>query len=322
MLALGSTFLGLYSEYLVIIPLVAVVGQRLGLPNLYSVAVVIVGARIGYAASVTNPVALAVAQPLAGVPVFSGLGQRLAIFLTMLILGMGYVLLYLRRVPKVRYVPHATRLPFHQVAVLVCLALGGVAVLIATRLLSWSNVQLSGAFIGLSVLLALAGRLRAEVAADAFVEGMKSMLLAALLIGLAGAAAVILESSQVLDTLIDGITRVVQGHAPGFVATGVMVAEMALDVFIPSVSGKAAISMPILAPVAHLSGLSGQMTVTAFLMGGGLTNLVTPTSGILMAYLAAARVGYGEWIRFIAPLFGLLCVVGVTSLFILTTLGF
>jgi uncharacterized ion transporter superfamily protein YfcC len=219
-------------------------------------------------------------------------------------------------------VPLATRLPSHQAAVLVCLALGGVAVLIATRLWSWSNIQLSGAFIGLSALLAVVGRLRADVAADAFVEGMKSMLLAGLLIGLAGAVAVILESSQVLDTLIDGITRVVQGHAPGLVAAGVMVAEMALDVFIPSVSGKAAISMPILAPVAHLSGLSGQMTVTAFLMGGGLTNLVTPTSGILMAYLAAARVGYGEWIRFITPLFGLLCAVGFTSLFILTALGF
>jgi len=321
-LALGSTFLGLYSEYLVIIPLVAVVGQRLGLPNLFSVAVVIVGARIGYAASVTNPVALAVAQPLAGVPVFSGLGQRLAIFTTMLILGVGYVLLYLRRVPKARYVPHAARLPLRQLAVLLCLALGGVAVLIATRLWAWSNVQLSGAFIGLSVALALAGHLRAEVAADAFIDGMKSMLLAGLLIGLAGAVAVILETSQVLDTLIDGITRVVQGHTPGLVAAGVMVAEMALDVFIPSVSGKAAISMPILAPVAHLSGLSGQMTVTAFLMGGGLTNLVTPTSGILMAYLAAARVGYGEWIRFIAPLFGLLCVVGFGALFILTALGF
>jgi uncharacterized ion transporter superfamily protein YfcC len=322
LLALGSTFLGLYSEYLVIIPLVALVGRRLGLPNLFSVAVVIVGARIGYAASVTNPVALAVAQPLAGVPVFSGLCQRLAIFLVMLALGMGYVLLYLRRLPRARYVAHATRLPLHQVAVLVCLVLGGVAVLIATRVWSWSNVQLSGAFIGLSVLLALAGRLRADTAADAFVEGMKSMLLAGLLIGLAGAVEVILQSSQVLDTLIAGITRVVQGHAPGLVAAGVMVAEMALDVFIPSVSGKAAISMPILAPVAHLSGLSGQMTVTAFLMGGGLTNLVTPTSGILMAYLAAARVGYGEWICFIAPLFGLLCAVGFTSLFILTALGF
>jgi uncharacterized ion transporter superfamily protein YfcC len=146
-------------------------------------------------ASVTNPVALAVAQPLAGVPVFSGLGPRLAIFLAMLVLGMGYVLLYLRRVPRARYVPHATRLPLHQVAVLVCLVLGGVAVLIATRLWSWSNVQLSGAFIGLSVLLAVAGRLRADI----------------------------LESSQVLDTLIDGITRVVQGHAPGLVAAGVMV---------------------------------------------------------------------------------------------------
>jgi uncharacterized ion transporter superfamily protein YfcC len=320
-LALGSTFLGLYSEYLAIIPLVALVGQRLGLPNLFTVAVVVVGARIGYAASVTNPVALAVAQPLAGVPVFSGLGARLAVFTVMLALGMIYVLLYLRRVRKLTYVPQATQLPLRHVGVLVCLVLGGAAVLIGTRVWAWSNAQLSAAFIGLSVLLAVVGRVRADIAADAFVEGMKSMLLAGVLIGLAGSVGIILQGSQVLDTLIQGITRLVQGHAPGWVAAGVMAAEMALDVFIPSVSGKAAISMPILAPVARLAGLSGQMTITAFLIGGGLTNLVTPTSGILMAYLAASKVSYGEWLRFIAPLFGLLCGVGVLCLFVLAALG-
>jgi uncharacterized ion transporter superfamily protein YfcC len=96
---------------------------------------------------------------------------------------------------------------------------------------------------------------------------------------------------------------------------------MVLDVFIPSVSGKAAISIPILTPIAHLSGVSAQDTVTAFLLGGGLTNMVTPTSGMLLAYLSASKVSYGEWIRFIAPLFALLTLVAVAALALLVGVG-
>jgi uncharacterized ion transporter superfamily protein YfcC len=100
-----------------------------------------------------------------------------------------------------------------------------------------------------------------------------------------------------------------------------MGSEMVLDVFIPSVSGKAAISMPILTPIAHLSGVSAQVTVIAFLLGGGLMNMVTPTSGMLLAFLSASKVSYGEWIRFIAPLFAVLCVVAAAALFVLVETG-
>jgi uncharacterized ion transporter superfamily protein YfcC len=321
MLALGSTFLGFISEYLVVIPLVGLVGQRLGLPNLFAVAVVGVAAKIGYAASVTNPVALAVAQPLAGVAVFSGLGERLAIFGVMLGLGIAYVLFYLWRLPKIAHAPEATRLTWRQTGVLTCLVLGGAALLAGTRLWSWSSSELASVFIALSMVLAAVGGLEAGEAADAFVDGMKSMLLAGLLIGLAGAVEVVLQASQVLDSIIQGVTSVVQGHAPWLVAAGLMGSEMVLDVFIPSVSGKAAISIPILTPIAHLSGVSAQDTVTAFLLGGGLTNMVTPTSGMLLAYLSASKVSYGEWIRFIAPLFALLTLVAVAALALLVGVG-
>jgi len=320
-LALGSTFLGFISEYLVVIPLVGVVGQRLGLPNLFAVAVVGVAAKVGYAASVTNPVALAVAQPLAGVPVFSGAAPRLAIFVVMLAIGIAFVLLYLRKLPKLTHLPDATRLTWRQTGVLLSLVTGGAALLAGTRLWSWSSPELAAVFIALSVLLSVVGGLKAAVAADAFVEGMRSMLLAGLLIGLAGAVEIILQGSQVMDSIIQAVTGVVQGHAPGLVATGLMGSEMVLDVFIPSVSGKAAISMPILTPIAHLSGVSAQVTVIAFLLGGGLMNMVTPTSGMLLAFLSASRVSYGEWIRFIAPLFAVLCVVAAAALFVLVETG-
>jgi uncharacterized ion transporter superfamily protein YfcC len=122
--------------------------------------------------------------------------------------------------------------------VLLSLVTGGAALLAGTRLWSWSSPELAAVFIALSVLLSVVGGLKAAVAADAFVEGMRSMLLAGLLIGLAGAVEIILQGSQVMDSIIQAVTGVVQGHAPGLVATGLMGSEMVLDVFIPSVSGK------------------------------------------------------------------------------------
>jgi uncharacterized ion transporter superfamily protein YfcC len=321
LLACGSTFLGFISEYLVIIPLVSGLGQRLKLPNLFAPTVVVVAAGAGYAASVTNPIALAVAQPLAGVQVFSGFLPRFGIFTALFGLGLGYVLLYLRRLPKIDHVPEATRLTVRQVGVIVSLVLGGAALVTGTGLWAWGSPELAAAFIAISLVLALVGGLRPGAAADAFVEGMQGMLLAGLIIGLAGGAAIILQSSQVLDSIVQEIAGLIQGRARGVVAGGLMTAEMIFDVLIPSVSGKAAVSMPILAPIAHLSGVSGQVTVTALLLGSGLTNMITPTNPLLLAFLAIAKVDYVEWVRFIAPLFAVLCIVGFAALYLMTALG-
>jgi len=121
-------------------------------------------------------------------------------------------------------------------------------------------------------------------------------------VGLAAAVEIILRDSQVLDTIINAATRAAEGHSPPIVANALMGIEMALDVVIPSVSGKATLSIPILAPIAQASGIGGEPLVIAFLLGSGLMNMLTPTSGMLLAYLATSRVGYLEWVRFIAPL--------------------
>jgi uncharacterized ion transporter superfamily protein YfcC len=322
LLACGSTFLGFSSEYLAIIPLVLALGHRLRLPNLFAPAVVALADFIGYTASVTNPVALAVAQPLAGVPVFSGLLPRLVIFIVMFALSLGYVLFYLTRLPKVAHIPETTRLTKRQVSVLASVVLGGAALVTGTGLWSWGSPELAAAFIALGLLVAFVGGLRPAAAADAFVEGMKGMWLVCLLIGLAGATVIILQSSQVMDSIVEGIASLIQGHPHSVVAEGLMAAEMIFGVLIPSVTSKAAASIPILAPIAHLSGVSGQMTVTALLLGSGLTNIVTPTNPLLLAFLAASKVDYIEWLRFIAPLFAMLCIVSFAALYLMTAMGF
>jgi uncharacterized ion transporter superfamily protein YfcC len=320
LVACASTFLGFMSEYLGIVPMILALGQRLKLPNLFAPLVIGAG-MIGYAASVTNPIALAVAQPLAGLPVFSGLLPRLVIFTVMLGVGLVYVLFYLRRLPRLEHIPAPARLTARHVSVLMSLVIGGAALVAGTALWSWGSPELAAAFIAISVLLAWVGGLRPGATADAFLEGMNTMLLAALVIGLAAATTVILQSSQILDSIVQGIAGLIQGRERGVVAVGLMMSEMTFGALIPSVGGKAAVSMPILTPIAHLSGVSSQVTVTALLLGSGLTNMASPTNPVLLAILAIAKVSYGEWLRFVAPLWGMLVVIGFASLYLMSALG-
>ncbi|VVE09885.1 C4-dicarboxylate ABC transporter [Pandoraea eparura] len=318
LIALGSTLLGFISEYLVVIPMVMVLTRRLGLSNLFAVALVAIAAKIGYIASVTNPLALAVAQPLVGLPLFSGVGLRVAVFVGFLALGIAYFLWHVYRseyrlaearaqMASVAHL-HARLSRRHKVTLLV-LALAAAMLVYGTRELKWGNLELSAFYVLTSLVTAVVGRLDSRTAADAFVEGLRGMMLAGLLIGLAASVEIILHGSYVLDTLINDFTRAVRGQSAVAVANGLMGVQMALDVFIPSISGKAAVSMPIIGPIAQLSGVSPQTSVLAFLLGGGLTNMITPTSGMLLAYLATARVGFGQWLKFILPLFVVLLML-------------
>ncbi|QIE26277.1 C4-dicarboxylate anaerobic carrier (plasmid) [Caballeronia sp. SBC1] len=329
LIGLGSTLLGFISEYLVIIPMVMVLAKRLGLSNLFAVGLVAIAAKIGYIASVTNPLSLAVAQPIVGVPLFSGIAMRVGVFVVFLTLGILYLLNHVRKSGYKREIVQAglqahpqTKLSGRHKATLVVLAIAAAMLVIGTRAFKWGNVELSAFYVLISIVTAAVGRLDSRSASDAFVDGMKGMILAGLLIGLAASVELILQNSLVLDTLINYFTRLARGQSSVWVANGLMAVQMILDVFIPSVSGKAAVSMPIIGPIAQLSGVSGQTSVLAFILGGGLTNMVTPTSGMLLAYLATARVGFGEWIRFILPLFVVLLLLSGATLALAVVTGY
>lgn len=329
LIGLGSTLLGFASEYIIIIPLVVGLTQRLGLSNLIAVAIVTVPSKLGYLSSVTNPLSLGVAQPLVGVPLFSGIPFRAAIFAIFVSLGMLHLLYHVRRsgysVAKARAAVRqgeGDALSGRHRATLLVLAVATGVLIFGTQEFEWGNVELSAFYIVVSMVAAAVGRLDSRSAAESFVDGMKTMILAALLIGLATSIQLILQNSSVLDTLINSFTQLANGQSTSRVANGLMAVEMALGVFIPSTSGKAAVSMPILGPIAQLSGVTGQTTVLAFLLGGGLVNLITPTSGILLAYLATAKVGFVEWFKYVFPLFVVLLVLAVISLVAAVQIGY
>ena len=322
-IAAGSTFLGLISEYLVLIPIVVLLAERLGLDNLFATAVVTVAAKIGYMTSVTNPLALAVAQPIAGVPVFSGAGFRLVTFVLYLALGTWWVLRYVRRRSPSRPAgpPAAARLSLRHGAILLLLLAAIGLMVYGAQALAWGNAELSAMYVFLALAIAVLGGLDSAEAAHGFLQGMRAMVLAGLLVGLAKSVEIVLHDGQVLDSIIAFLSRAAEGRPRVVAAQAMLGIEMVIDVFIPSTSGKAAVTMPILGPIGQLAGVSGQVIVQAFIFGNGLTNAVTPTSGMLLAYLAAGKVGYGEWIRFVLPLILLLTVLSLAAIALAVVIG-
>jgi uncharacterized ion transporter superfamily protein YfcC len=322
-LAMGSTFLGLISEYLIVIPIALLLAERLGYDALFGTALVTIAAKIGYLTSVTNPLALAVAQPIVGVPVFSGLWFRAITLVVFLPIGIVYLLKRCRPgIAAHAMTGDAPRLSVGQVAVLLTLLAAIAAMVYGVEELKWGNPELSAMYIGVALAIAVVGRVPSREASQAFIKGMQGMVLAAILVGLASAVEVILREGQILDSIVAFLTRSVEGKPPVIVANLMMLMQMVIDVFIPSTSGKAAVTMPILGPIGQLAGVSGQVTVQAFLFGNGLMNTLTPTSGMLLAYLATGKVSFSQWIRFIFPLAALLFVLCLLSLTIAVLIGY
>ncbi|MEH8017493.1 hypothetical protein MN202_09625 [Rheinheimera muenzenbergensis] len=323
--ALGSTFLGLASEYLLIIPLMVELVRRMGMPPLIGLAIVTVAVKVGYLSSVTNPLPLTIAQPLLGLPVFSGAAMRAVFFLCFLLVGVLYVLYAIRKQgfttqPASDIV--SGKLSLRHTLMLLTLLVGVAGLVHASTAWQWHNPQLTAYYLGLSMVLSILSGMGASAAADAFVAGMKKILLAAMLIGLAMAIAITLENGRVLDSVVHSLVSLVGADNAYLAAIGMFVSQLLLDVMIPSTSGQAAVSMPILGPMGQLAGVSPQNTVLAFLFGNGITNMITPTSGTLLAYLATAQVGWTQWARFIAPLVLIFAVMAALMLMFAVYIGF
>ncbi len=318
----GSTFLGLISEYLLIIPIIIALAERLGLSKLYGFAMLTLAAKVGYLASVTNPVALLIAQPIVGVPVFSGALFRFVIWAVYLAIAIWIVLRLGKDGARKVVDWHGGRLSARHFAVLLTVSATVVMLIYGSAVLGWRDVQFASLFVLTAVIMALAAGMSPREGAHAFVDGMKSMMLAALLIGMARAVELVLREGRILDTIIAVASDQVAHLSPILVAPLVMVFEMFLTLLIPSTSAKAALSIPILGPIAQTVGVSGQTTVLAFLLGNGLVNMFAPTSGMLLAYLATANITYGAWFRFVLPIFGIFTVLSIAATMIAVVIGY
>jgi uncharacterized ion transporter superfamily protein YfcC len=315
-LSAGSTFMGLAKEYIMFVPVMVAMANRLGLPSIVGLAIVALSVKTGYMGSISNPIALSVAQPLVGLPVFSGLSMRVVAYFTFVTLAVGYILFYIRRSgfdTSAKFSHAGNKLSARHTLSLIALGVGVGFLVYASNHWHWKYPELSSYYLALTIVFAAIAGMSPSTTASTFVEGMNKMLMAGVLIALATAVESILTTGQVLDTIVNGLSQIIGQHGQLPAAFGMFFAQMSLDVVIPSTSGQAAVTMPIFGPLGQLAGVSPQTTVYAFLLGNGLTNMITPTSSGLLVLLAAANVGWGQWAKFVLPLV-LICMVMALAL--------
>ena len=204
-------------------------------------------------------------------------------------------------------------------AVLALFALGIVTLVVGVARWDWYIDELAGLFLGLAAGAALLGRIRPNRAAGAFADGARAMVMPALFVALSKAVLVVLQEGRVIDTLLQHASSSLGGLPPAVSAQGMFAVQFGINFLVPSGSGQAALTMPIMAPLADLLGIPRQAAVIAFQLGDGLCNFVIPTSGVTMGILAIAGIPFGTWLRWVGPLMLWLVGAGAGFLLLATT---
>ncbi|WP_340111436.1 YfcC family protein [Maribellus mangrovi] len=318
----GSTF-GMGEELIPLVPIFLMVSYKLGYDRIYGMSIIYLGALVGFAAATTNPFTVQIAQGIAEVPPGSGILFRVVFFVVIMSVTIGYVLLYGRKIrkdPSKMMIPNddpsiadikmeKQPLKISHILILSSSAIVFFYTIYAFQKKGWWLNDMSGAFVLMGIIAILVSGLSLSEAMKAFVKGMEEMVVAALVVGFASGIRVVLEDGQILDTIIHTSSGLMNDTSRIVAVEGMFVFQTILNFFIPSGSGQAAVTMPLMAPLADVLGVSRQTAVFAFTSGDGFSNIIIPTSGILMAMLSMAKIPYEKWLRFIAPLFLILVLI-------------
>jgi uncharacterized ion transporter superfamily protein YfcC len=322
--SLGGIMMQMQEELIAFVPVLLLLTRQLGFTPVTAVAMSLGAAAIGAAFSPVNPFQVIIAQKVAELPPASGLGYRLVFLLGALGLWTLGTMWHARRTRQRPETPRenlASALDWRDSLIVISVLAAFAIYIYGAQRLGWEFDQLAALFFLVGLLAGVLGRLGLAGTADAFVDGFKSMAFAGLVIGFARAIYVVLNEGQIVDTVVNGMFTPIAELPVTLSALGMMIVQAAIHLPIPSTSSQAVLTLPLLVPLSDLIGLSRQVTVLAYQYGAGLCELVTPTNGALMAMLAAAGVRYEEWLRFVAPLIGVLAALAMLALVIAVSIG-
>lgn len=330
--ALTSSAMGASAEYIPFVLILAALCRNMNLDTMTAVGIIVVGYGVGYGAAAFNQYTVVVAQGVAGLPTYSGWQVRMGLLVPFLLIGGHHVYAYSKKVRldpsksllngikmpaseevKTEYPP----MNFGHIAILAGFLLAlGISVWGIARW-GWYLTELGAAFLILGVITALIGRIRPSETAKEFVAGAQELVETALLVGIARGIALIMEDGQILHTVVHALSVPLGSVGPELASVGMMFMQTILNLFVPSGSGQAFVTMPLMAPLSDILGISRQIAVQAFLFGDGFANMIIPTNAVLMGILGMAGVPYDRWFRFCWPLllkllaFAALCMVGM-----------
>ncbi len=322
--AIGGVLEGMMEEIIPLVPVLLVVTSRLGYRPVTAVSMSLGVAAVGGAFSPMNPFQVGIAQKLAGLPLLSGWTLRLAFAVPALLFATWWTMRARGGASRPDAVAAGSRrvqLQPRTAVLLVIVLCAFIGYLVGVLRFGWEFDEMAALFLVMGIVAGLVGGLGVAGTTDGLAEGFRGMAYAGVLIGLARAIYLVLEQGRIIDTLVAGLFLPVSYLPRAVAGIGMMIGQAVLHVPVPSTTGQAVLSMPILVPVSDLLNLSPQITVLAYQFGAGLCELLTPTNGAMMAIIAAAHVSYEEWVRFIAPLVGALMLLGAVAIVVGVMIG-
>ena len=317
--AIGGVLIQMQEELIAFAPILVLLVTRLGFDRVTAIAMSIGAAVVGATFSPIDPFMVGVAQTVAGIPLLSGSAFRIAFLLPALGIWIWYTMRHAERtrtaaVAATAQEASAGAAGWRMRVILLLIVASFTMFVVGVLRWGWDFDQMSALFFTMGVLVGLLGKLGLEGTAEAYVDGFKSMAYAALLIGFARAIYVVMSQGHIVDTVVRGLFAPVEGLPVTLTAFAMMVAHGLLHLPVPSTSGQAVLTMPLLVPLSDLLGLSRQVTVLAYQFGVGLADLINPTNGALLAMVAAVGVRLEAWWRFALPVLGLLTVLATVAL--------
>lgn len=326
--AAGGTIYGMAEESLPFYTLLVPVMMAARFDPLVAAATVLLGAGIGTLGSTINPFATVIAANAAGIPFTSGIVLRVVILVVGWLICVVWVMRYARKVrrdPSLSIVAdqwdsnrahflgnrREEQLPFTGVrkVVLTIFALAFVVMIYGVSVKGWWMGEISGVFLAAAILVGLIARMSETELTTTFIDGARDLLGVALIIGIARGIVVVMDNGMITHTILHSAENIVSGLSNVVFINVMFLLEVVLSFLVPSSSGLAVMTMPIMAPLADFAHIGRELVVTAYQSASGLVNLVTPTSAVVMGGLAIARVPYVRWLKWVAPLLGILLVL-------------
>ena len=336
--ALACTTMGV-NTFIGFAPIAVIIARSIGYDAIVGVSMVALGGAIGFSTGTFNPFTTGVAQSLAGLPIFSGLGYRFVCLVVFLVVTNIYIIWYAKKIkanPEASVVyemeqenkkievsekQHDKIESRHYLVLLIVIACF-VLLVYGSQNWKWKLQENAAMFIWMGVLSGFAYGFGPSKIAEEFTKGAKKLVYGALMIGMANGISLILTDGKILDTTVQYLGGLLVTLPSYLQAAGMFLMQLLINGLITSGSGQAAATMPIMLPVADIIGITKQTTVLAFNFGDGLSNYILPTSSALMGFIAMVGISYSNWMKFMWRLFLIWIVVGAILVIVANSINY
>ena len=298
----GGAIFGMSEETIPFVGIAVPLAISMGYDAVTGFLIVYVASNVGFSSAFLNPFTVGIAQQMCGLPLFSGMGYRIVCWVLLTALTVAFILWY---ASKHKHEPVSADMPADSVAginarhkAVLLILLGTIlALVIGVTCFDWYIAEISALFLVMGILCGIIGGFGANGTVNQFLAGAKDIMSAALIVALASGMVIILQDGKVMDSILYGLQSGLDGSGKVPSLSLMYATQAVINFFIPSATAKAAITIPVMAPFSDMIGLSRQSMVMAFQFGDGFTNMITPTSGVLVAALAMAKIPYEKWLK-------------------------